>query len=207
MPASHAEGRGCDGGPVRHRRCRRCDWRCSWRPADARVCERGVRALSGEQFSTPMEEGICLYLHRITPGNVRTCRRASGRTDGASGHRCRSIFTTCSSPRRATRSSSSGCSAWAIRALEDTRVLHASLLNQHGPETEPIRRGRVGGRPDGDAARSRTSAPSGKWPSRNIQPCRAPYVVRMVPSTRSSSSSKPTSSRRASSTWGRWTVP
>ncbi len=91
----------------------------------------------GRNFATPMEEGICLYLHRITPGsNVRNLPPRVA-TDGRRFRPSVPVdlhYLLIPWARDAFKQHR--LLGWAIRVLEDTRVLHASLLNQHGPETD-----------------------------------------------------------------------
>ncbi|MFN2441768.1 MAG: DUF4255 domain-containing protein [Thermoanaerobaculia bacterium] len=84
-----------------------------------------------------MEEGVALYLHRITAGN--NLRNLGPRTD-IHGRRFRpSIpvdlhYLLVAYARDAFKQQR--LLGWAMRTLEDTPVLHASLLNQYGPETD-----------------------------------------------------------------------
>jgi hypothetical protein len=91
----------------------------------------------GRNFATPMEEGLCLYLHRITPGsNVRNLPPRVA----PDGRRFRPSvpidlhYLLIPFAREAFKQHR--LLGWAMRVLEDTRVLHASLLNQHGPEPD-----------------------------------------------------------------------
>ena len=91
----------------------------------------------GRNFTTPMEEGICLYLHRITPGsNVRNLPPRVA----ADGRRFRPSVPVdlhyLLIPWARDAFKQHRLLGWAMRVLEDTRVLHASLLNQHGPEPD-----------------------------------------------------------------------
>jgi hypothetical protein len=89
----------------------------------------------GRNFTTPMEEGICLYLHRITPGS--NVRNLPPRVD-ADGRRFRPSVPVdlhyLLIPWARDAFKQHRLLGWAMRVLEDTRVLHASLLNEHGPE-------------------------------------------------------------------------
>jgi len=91
----------------------------------------------GRNFAAPMEEGIGLYLHRITPGS--NVRNLPPRVT-ADGRRFRPSvpvdlhYLLIPFAREAFKQHR--LLGWAIRVLEDTRVLHASLLNQHGPESD-----------------------------------------------------------------------
>jgi len=91
----------------------------------------------GRNFATPMEEGICLYLHRITPGsNVRNLPPRVA----ADGRRFRPSVPVdlhyLLIPWARDAFKQHRLLGWAMRVLEDTRILHASLLNQHGPEAD-----------------------------------------------------------------------
>ena len=91
----------------------------------------------GRNFTTPMEEGICLYLYRITPGsNVRNLPPRVA----ADGRRFRPSVPVdlhyLLIPWARDAFKQQRLLGWAMRVLEDTRVLHASLLNQHGPEPD-----------------------------------------------------------------------
>ena len=90
-----------------------------------------------KNFQSPMSEGISLYLHRITPGsNVRNLQPRIA----ADGRRYRPSVPVdlhyLLIPWAADAFKQQRLLGWAIRVLEDTRVLHASLLNQHGPEPD-----------------------------------------------------------------------
>ena len=91
----------------------------------------------GRNFASPMEEGIGLYLHRITPGS--NVRNLPPRVT-VDGRRFRPSvpidlhYLLIPFARDAFKQHR--LLGWAIRVLEDTRVLHASLLNQHGPEAD-----------------------------------------------------------------------
>jgi uncharacterized protein DUF4255 len=88
-------------------------------------------------FVTPMEEGICLYLHRITPGsNVRNLPprvTVDGRRFRPSAPVDLHYLLI---PWARDAFKQQRLLGWAMRVLEDTRILHASLLNQHGPEPD-----------------------------------------------------------------------
>ena len=90
-----------------------------------------------KDFLTPMEEGICLYLHRVTPGsNVRNLPPRVA----ADGRRFRPSVPVdlhyLLVPWARDAFKQHRILGWAVRVLEDTRVLPASLLNQHGPEPD-----------------------------------------------------------------------
>ena len=88
-------------------------------------------------FLSPMNEGVSLYLHRITPGsNVRNLQPRVA----PDGRRYRPSVPVdlhyLLIPWAQDAFKQQRLLGWAIRVLEDTRVLHASLLNQHGPEPD-----------------------------------------------------------------------
>ena len=91
----------------------------------------------GRNFAAPMEEGIALYLHRITPGS--NVRNLPPRVT-ADGRRFRPSvpidlhYLLLPFAREAFKQHR--LLGWAMRVLEDTRILHSSLLNQHGPEPD-----------------------------------------------------------------------
>lgn len=91
----------------------------------------------GRNFTSPMEEGICLYLHRITPGS--NLRNLPPRV-AADGRRFRPSVPVdlhyLLIPWARDAFKQHRLLGWAVRILEDTRVLPASLLNQHGPEPD-----------------------------------------------------------------------
>jgi hypothetical protein len=91
----------------------------------------------GRNFTTPMEEGISLYLHRITPGsntrNLPPRQTVDGRRFRPSVQVDLHYLLM---PWARDAFKQHRLLGWAMRVLEDTRVLHASLLNQHGPEPD-----------------------------------------------------------------------
>lgn len=93
-------------------------------------------------FVTPMQEGISLYLHRITPGsNVRNLPprvAADGRVFRPSVAVDLHYLLI---PWARDAFKQQRLLGWAIRVLEDTRVLNTALLNQHGPEPDLFRDG------------------------------------------------------------------
>jgi hypothetical protein len=93
-----------------------------------------------KDFQNPIEEGISLYLYRITPaGEIRNYppRVASD------GKRYRQLlpinlhYLLSSWARDAAKQQR--LMGWAMRALEDTPILPAGLLNQAGPEHDIFR--------------------------------------------------------------------
>jgi len=91
----------------------------------------------GRNFAAPMEEGISLYLHRITPGsntrNLPPRQTIDGRRFRPSVQVDLHYLLM---PWARDAFKQHRLLGWAMRVLEDTRVLHASLLNQHGPELD-----------------------------------------------------------------------
>jgi hypothetical protein len=88
-------------------------------------------------FQAPMEEGVSLYLHRITPAsNVRNMPPRVA----PDGHRFRPSLPVdlhyLLIPWARDAFKQQRLLGWAMRTIEDTPVLHASLLNQVGPETD-----------------------------------------------------------------------
>jgi len=93
-----------------------------------------------KNFQSPMDEGISLYLHRVTPAN--NIRNLAPRV-APDGRRYRPpvpidlhYVLTAWGRDSVTQHRLLG---WAIRIIEDTPILPASVLNQHGPETDTFR--------------------------------------------------------------------
>jgi Pvc16 N-terminal domain len=90
-----------------------------------------------KDFQTPMDEGISLYLYRITPaGEIRNYPPRIA----PDGRRYRQplpinlhylLSSWAKEPVKQQR-----LLGWALRTLEDTPVLPAAVLNQPGPETD-----------------------------------------------------------------------
>lgn len=97
-----------------------------------------------KDLQNPMQEGVSLYLHRITTSSNIRCLPPR-----------RGFDKTVSPPREAVYVPSLAIDlhyllvawardafkqqrllGWAMRVLDDTPVLHASLLNQPGPEPD-----------------------------------------------------------------------
>lgn len=133
-----------------------------------------------KNLQSPMEEGVGLYLYRITPGG--SVRNLPPRT-GLDGRRFRPSmpidlhYLLVAYAREAFKQQR--LLGWAIRTIEDTPLLHASLLNQHGPETDTF-----GENEFADVLFETISIQdmSSVWDAAKtqIQPCVA-YVVRMIP--------------------------
>jgi hypothetical protein len=93
-----------------------------------------------KDFQNPMEEGISLYLYRITPaGEIRNYPPRVA----PDGKRYRQLlpinlhYLLSSWARDAAKQQR--LMGWAMRALEDTPILPAGLLNQNGPEHDIFR--------------------------------------------------------------------
>jgi len=90
-----------------------------------------------KDFQLPMEEGLSLYLYRITPaGEIRNYPPRIA----ANGRRYRQPlpinlhYLLSSWAREAVKQQR--LLGWAMRILEDTPVMPAAVLNQGGPETD-----------------------------------------------------------------------
>lgn len=90
-----------------------------------------------KHLQAPMEEGISLYLHRVVPSvNMRNLPPRVA----VDGRRYKPPipldlhYLLVAWARDAFKQQR--LLGWAIRTLEDTPVLHASLLNQYGPEPD-----------------------------------------------------------------------
>jgi hypothetical protein len=93
-----------------------------------------------KDFQNPMEEGISLYLYRITPaGEIRNYPPRVA----PDGKRYRQLlpinlhYLLSSWARDAAKQQR--LMGWAMRALEDTPILPAGVLNQTGPEHDIFR--------------------------------------------------------------------
>jgi hypothetical protein len=130
-------------------------------------------------LSAPMEEGIALYLHRVTPGS--SVRNLPPRI-GPDGRRYRPSvpidlhYLLIAWARDAFKQQR--LLGWAMRVLEDTRILPASVLNQYGPEPDLFRDSEIV-----DVLMEPLSIQDmgAIWEvaKTNMQPS-VPYVVRMV---------------------------
>ena len=91
-------------------------------------------------FQNPMQEGISLYLHRLHPANNIRNMPPRLLPDGTRRKPSLPIdlhFLLIAWAKDAFKQQR--LLGWAMRTLEDTPVLHASLLNQHGPEPDTFR--------------------------------------------------------------------
>ena len=93
-----------------------------------------------KDFQTPMEEGVSLYLYRISPaGEIRNYPPRIA----PDGRRFRQVlplnlhYLLSSWAREAAKQQR--LLGWAMRILEDTPILPAGLLNQGGPEGDTFR--------------------------------------------------------------------
>jgi hypothetical protein len=133
-----------------------------------------------KNLQQPMEEGVGLYLYRVTPGS--TMRNLSPRT-GPDGRRYRPSmpidlhYLLIAYAREAFKQQR--LLGWVIRTIEDTPLYHASLLNQYGPETDTFGESEVA-----DVLFETVSIQDlgAVWDTAKpqMQPC-ATYVVRMIP--------------------------
>jgi hypothetical protein len=88
-------------------------------------------------FQTPMEEGIALYLHRITPANNVRNLPPRVAPDGRKFRPSAPIdlhYLIIAWARNAVKQHR--LMGWAIRTIEDTPTLTAGVLNQPGPEAD-----------------------------------------------------------------------
>ena len=85
-------------------------------------------------IQSPMEEGVALYLYRVNPSGSRTpqARFRNGKKFLPS-ITIDLHYLLIAWARDAFKQQR--LLGWAMRTIEDTRVLPASVLNQHGPET------------------------------------------------------------------------
>lgn len=93
-----------------------------------------------KDFQSPIEEGISLYLYRITPaGEIRNYPPRVA-PDGRRYRQALPInlhYLLSAWARDAVKQQR--LLGWAMRALEDTPILPAGLLNQGGPEDTTFR--------------------------------------------------------------------
>lgn len=93
-------------------------------------------------FQSPMEEGISLYLFRIA---VNSARRNVPSSVGPNGQRYRPSLPLdlhyMVSAWAKTAVKQQRLLGWAIRMLEDVPILPAGMLNHYGPETDIFKPG------------------------------------------------------------------
>lgn len=93
-------------------------------------------------FRSPMEEGISLYLYRISVGGGR---RNLQPTVGSNGERYRPAIPLdlhyMVSAWAKTAVKQQRLLGWTIRTLEDVTIFPTAILNHYGPETEIFRAG------------------------------------------------------------------
>jgi uncharacterized protein DUF4255 len=133
-----------------------------------------------KHLQQPMEEGVGLYLYRVTPGSA--VRNLPPRT-GLDGRRYRPSmpidlhYLLIAYARDTVKQQR--LLGWVIRTIEDTPLFHASLLNQHGPETDTF-----GENEFADILFETVSIQDlgAIWDTAKpqMQPCVA-YIVRMIP--------------------------
>ena len=95
-----------------------------------------------KDFQSPMEEGVSLYLYRVTPaGEIRNYPPRIS-PDGRRFKQLLPInlhYILSAWAREAAKQQR--LLGWAMRILEDTPVLPAGVLNQGGPESDTFRPG------------------------------------------------------------------
>jgi hypothetical protein len=95
-----------------------------------------------KNFQSPMEEGISLYLHRVVPANNLRNLPPRVAPDGRRYRPAMPIdlhYLLTAWAKDSVRQHR--LLGWAIRAIEDTPIIPAGVLNQHGPETDTFRPG------------------------------------------------------------------
>ena len=133
-----------------------------------------------KHLQAPMEEGVALYLYRVTPGGM--VRNLPPRI-GLDGRRYRPSMPIdlhyLLIPYARDAFKQQRLLGWAIRTIEDTPLLHASLLNQYGPETDTFAENEFA-----DVLFETISIQDlgAVWDTAKpqMQPC-VTYVVRMIP--------------------------
>jgi hypothetical protein len=109
------------------------------RPKDE-FTKAAFEVYQGDNFETPMDEGISLYLYRVT---VNAARRNLPPTVGADGRRYRppiplDLYYLLSAWGKAF-DTQHRLLGWAIRELENTPVIPSGVLNSTGPERDIFR--------------------------------------------------------------------
>jgi hypothetical protein len=90
-------------------------------------------------FEKPMQEGIALYLYRITVSANRNLPPRVGRDGRRVGPPIPLDLHYLVIPWAGDAVKQQRLLGFAIRALEDTPILPAGVLNQHGPESDVFR--------------------------------------------------------------------
>jgi hypothetical protein len=90
-------------------------------------------------FENPMSEGVALYLYRITVSQNRNLPPRIGRDGRRYGPPLPVDLHYLLIPWAPDAVKQQRLLGFAIRALEDTPVLPAGVLNQHGPEPDVFR--------------------------------------------------------------------
>ncbi|HYG60067.1 MAG TPA: Pvc16 family protein, partial [Symbiobacteriaceae bacterium] len=104
--------------------------RSNFTPADFDGQELEFKVYTAQDFHTPMQAGVSVFLYRILPSGAH--RTPAGRL-GQDGRRLRSnlplelhFLLTAWAPQASLQNSIAG---WMMRVLEDSPTLTASLLN------------------------------------------------------------------------------
>jgi len=109
------------------------------RPKDE-FTKAAFEVYQGDNFESPMDEGISLYLYRVT---VNAARRNLPPTVGPDGRRYRpplplDLYYLLSAWGKAF-DTQHRLLGWAIRELENTPVIPSGVLNSTGPERDIFR--------------------------------------------------------------------
>lgn len=90
-------------------------------------------------FKEPMKEGIALYLYRVTVSANRNLPPRVGREGRRYGPPIPLDLHYLVIPWATDAIKQQRLLGFAVRAIEDTTVLPAGVLNQHGPESDVFR--------------------------------------------------------------------
>jgi hypothetical protein len=90
-------------------------------------------------FEKPMQEGIALYLYRLTVSANRNLPSRTGRDGRRYGPPLPLDLHYLVIPWATDAIKQQRLLGFAVRALEDTPILPAGVLNQHGPERDVFR--------------------------------------------------------------------
>lgn len=105
--------------------------------APAEFSSAAFELYQSKDLQSPMPEGVSLYLHRVTAANdIRNLppRIASDGRRFRPSMRVDLHYLLVAWAQNAFKQQR--LLGWAMRTIEDTPTLHASLLNQVGPETD-----------------------------------------------------------------------